>query len=102
MRRTAPRPLRYGLEAVTAAAAPATTLARVQGCWRSVVGEAVASEAEPVAERGGEIVVRCESGVWASELELLAPQLVEKLNAALRAPLVKGLRVRAGPRAGSP
>lgn len=96
MRRTAPRPLRHALEAVTAKAAPATTLARVQGCWRSVVGDAVAREAEPVAEREGAIVVRCASAVWASELELLGPQLVEELNGALGAPLVKALRVRGG------
>jgi predicted nucleic acid-binding Zn ribbon protein len=102
VRRTAPRSLRHALEAVTAAAAPATTLARVQGCWRSVAGEAVAREAEPVAERDGEIVVRCASAVWASELELLGPQLVEGLNAALGAPLVKALRVRGGGSAAGP
>jgi len=71
---------------VTAATAPATTLARVQGCWSAVAGDAVAREAEPVADRDGEILVRCASAVWASELELLAPQLVEGLNAALGAP----------------
>lgn len=81
---------------MTAAAAPATTLARVQGCWRAVAGDAVAREAEPVAERQGELVVRCESAVWASELELLGPQLVAELNETLGAPLVRALRVRGG------
>lgn len=100
MRRTAPRPLRHALAAVTAATAPATTLARVQGCWSAVAGDAVAREAEPVADRDGEILVRCASAVWASELELLAPQLVEGLNAALGAPLVRALKVRAGGPAG--
>lgn len=98
MRRTAPRPLRHALDRVTAAAAPATTLARVQGVWASAVGQAVAAEAEPVSERDGEVTVRCSSAVWASELELLAPDLVHRLNEALGTPLVRALRARgAGP-----
>ena len=69
-----------------AEAAPATLLAQVQGCWTSAVGTAIAAEAEPVAERDGELVVACRSGVWASELELLAPELLDKINAAVAGP----------------
>jgi predicted nucleic acid-binding Zn ribbon protein len=96
VRRTAPRHLRHALQELTAAAAPATPLARVQECWSRVAGDAVAREAEPVSERDGVIVVRCRSAVWAGELELLAPDLVERVNQDLGTPLVKALRVRGG------
>ena len=83
MRRTAPRPLAAALERVSAGLEPPSLLARVQACWREVAGEAVAEEAEPVAEHGGAVTVACRSAVWAHELELLAPDLVEQLNATL-------------------
>lgn len=102
MRRTAPRPLRAALEDLSRAAAPAGTLARVQSAWREVAGEAVAAETEPVAERDGTVTVACSSAVWAHELELLSPALVERLNAAVgaqpSAPPVRGLRFTVGVR----
>jgi predicted nucleic acid-binding Zn ribbon protein len=81
---------------VTTALEPATTLARVQGCWADAVGEVVSSEARPVSEREGVVSVACRSSVWAQELELLGPELLEKLNAALGEPAVAGLRFKAG------
>lgn len=86
MRRTAPRPLGAALDEVARRAAPATTLARVQGCWASVAGEAVAGEAEPISERQGAVTLACSSASWAQELELLAPDLLERLNRALAVP----------------
>jgi predicted nucleic acid-binding Zn ribbon protein len=35
----------------------------------------VAAEAEPLSERAGTLTVTCRSAVWASELQLLAPDL---------------------------
>ena len=96
MRRLAPRPLARALEGVTATLAPATTLARVQGCWRDVVGEGVAAESHPVAEHDGVVTVACESAVWAQELELMGPELVARVNATLGAAAVAGLRFRVG------
>ena len=83
MRRTAPRPLAAALGQFVGEAAPATLLARVQACWTEAVGAAIAAEAVPVAERAGTLTVECRSAVWASELDLLAPELVERLNAVL-------------------
>jgi predicted nucleic acid-binding Zn ribbon protein len=74
-------------------AAPATTLARVQERWREVAGAVVAEEAEPVSERAGVVTVSCRSAVWAQELELLAPDLVARLNEAIGTEAVKGLRL---------
>jgi predicted nucleic acid-binding Zn ribbon protein len=83
VKRVAPRPLREALEAVTATAAPAGVLARAQQLWPEVAGTVVAAESEPVAERDGVLNVRCASAVWAQELELLAPDIRARLNAAL-------------------
>jgi predicted nucleic acid-binding Zn ribbon protein len=96
MRRVAPRPLARALEGVAATLAPATTLARVQGCWGDVVGESVAAESHPVAEHDGVVTVACRSAVWAQELELMGPELVARVNAALGGAAVEGLRFRVG------
>ena len=91
-----PRQIGEALARVTARAAPATTIARLQGEWEAVAGPVIAAEAEPVSERGGVVTVACRSAVWANELELLAPSLVEGLNQALGAPAVASLRFVVG------
>jgi predicted nucleic acid-binding Zn ribbon protein len=83
---------------VTARLEPATTLARVQGCWADAVGDLVSAEAQPVSERDGTVSVSCRSSVWAQELELLGPELVEKVNAALGDEALSRLRFEAGDR----
>ena len=99
MRRRGPRPIAAALEQLGHRAAPPTLLARVQAAWGEVVGPAIAAEAQPVAERAGTIVVACRSAPWASELELLAPDLLEKLNDVLDDPAgrpVRALRAKVG------
>ena len=85
-RRTAPRALVEVLGEVTSAAAPAGLLPRLQASWKELMGPTVATEAEPVAERGGSVTIACRSAVWAQELELLSRDLMERLNAALGTP----------------
>ena len=100
MRRRAPRPIGEALAGIVDDLAPATTLARVQRCWPAVAGEAVAGEAEPVAEREGVVTIACRSSVWAQEIELLSRDLVGRLNDALDPaadpPPVRELKVTAG------
>jgi predicted nucleic acid-binding Zn ribbon protein len=96
VRRLAPRPLAYALEGVTATLAPATTLARVQGLWAEVLGDVLAEECRPLSERDGVVTVACRSSVWAQELAMMAPDLVERLNAALGGAAVSELRFRVG------
>ena len=96
MRRLAPRPLAYALEGLTAALAPATTIARIQGCWGEVVGEALAGECTPLSERQGVVTVGCRSSVWAQELSMMAPELVGRLNAALGSDAIAELRFTVG------
>jgi predicted nucleic acid-binding Zn ribbon protein len=71
---------------------PATPLAAVQRVWGDVVGELIAGEAQPVAERRGVVTVSCRSAVWAQELDLLGADLVARLNAALEGEVVRSLR----------
>lgn len=95
MRRSAPRPLAEALTGYARESAPATLLARVQAVWPEVAGEVVAAEASPASERGGTVTFKCSSGVWANELELLAADLLERLNRAIEGepgPVVKRLR----------
>lgn len=87
-----PRQIADALARVVERAAPATTIARLQGSWESVAGPVIAAEAEPVSERSGVVTVACRSAVWANELELLAPGLVDGLNEALGSPAVASLR----------
>ena len=95
MRRRSSRPLALVLASLSEAAAPATTLARVQARWAGAAGPVVAAEAQPVSERDGVVTVRCSSSVWAHELSLLAPRLVEALGSA-GAPGVSSLRFVTG------
>ena len=86
MRRQGPRPLAAALADLQQTVAPATTLARVQRAWSAVAGPGLSAEAEPIAERAGVLTLACRSSVWAQELDLLAGELVERLNGALEAP----------------
>jgi len=83
MRRLAPRPLAAALEGILEPARPPGLLAAVQSVWPEVAGPALVRVASPVSERAGTVTVRCESAVWAQELELLASDLLERLAAAL-------------------
>jgi predicted nucleic acid-binding Zn ribbon protein len=94
--RIAPRPLSTALQALTAALAPATTLARVQEIWEGAAGPAIASAANPTAERDGILTVTCTAAVWAQELDLMADELVLSLNAALGEGAIRELRCRTG------
>ena len=87
MRRSTPRGLGGAVRAVRERAAPATLLGSVQRLWPDVVGEAIAAEASPIAERDGIVRVSCRSAAWAQELDLLAPDLTKRLDARLDRPL---------------
>jgi predicted nucleic acid-binding Zn ribbon protein len=92
--RAAPRSLATALQELTGELAPASTLARVQEAWEATVGAAVAASARPTAERGGVLTVTCAAAVWAQELDLMAAELIPRLNSALGAEEVHALRCR--------
>lgn len=96
MSRLAPRPLSLALGGLTAALAPATTLARVQQAWNQTVGEVIAQAGLPTAERDGVLTITCADAVWAAELDLMGSELAGRLNQALGEELIHRLRCRTG------
>jgi predicted nucleic acid-binding Zn ribbon protein len=94
--RSAPRSLAAALDGLTATLSPASTLARVQVAWTQAAGPAIAAAARPTAERDGVLTVTCSAAVWAQELELIAPMLLERLNESLGQDLLRQLRCRTG------
>ena len=96
MSRRAPRPLALALDELSDALAPRTLLARVQAAWPSAAGPAIAAAAQPTAERDGVLTLTCEAAVWAHELEMMGPELIERLNRALGEPALAAVRCRTG------
>jgi predicted nucleic acid-binding Zn ribbon protein len=74
----------------------------VIGRWRQLVGDDVALHCEPQSydEQERVLTVRCDSTAWATQLRLLAPTLVARLNADLGHGTVKLIKGRGpeGPR----
>lgn len=53
---------------------------RVFTDWPKIVGPEVAQHSEVIAFEDGEVEVRTDSTAWATQLRLLAPRIVAKLN----------------------
>ncbi|WP_049576224.1 DUF721 domain-containing protein [Streptomyces sp. SBT349] len=68
----------------------------VLGRWPELVGPEVAQHCAPEAydEDARVLTVRCDSTAWATQLRLLAPQLLRRLNGDLGRDTVRSLRVR--------
>jgi predicted nucleic acid-binding Zn ribbon protein len=95
--RRSPRRAAIALDHVRDELAPDTLLAEVQRVWREAVGAAIALEAQPTRERSGVVTVSCSASVWAQELDLMAPSIVERLNQRLPSGRVSRLRCVALP-----
>jgi predicted nucleic acid-binding Zn ribbon protein len=91
-RRRSPRTLNLALDRVRDELAPATLLAEVQRVWPEAVGPAIAADARPTAERAGTLTVSCSAAVWAQELDLMAPAILERVNQKLRGGNINRLR----------
>lgn len=97
--RRSPRPLAFALDELRDELAPQTLLADAQRAWPEAVGAAVAAEAQPAAERNGVLTISCSASVWAQELDLMGPAIVERLNGRLRGGQISRLRcIAVGPR----
>ncbi|ACU68960.1 protein of unknown function DUF721 [Catenulispora acidiphila DSM 44928] len=55
----------------------------VMGRWGEIVGSHISAHCTPVEFHDGVLMVRTDSAAWATELRMLAPQLLAKLNAEL-------------------
>ncbi len=72
----------------------------VFGRWAQIVGDEVAAHATPESFVEGKLVVRTDSTAWATQLRLLAGDLLRRLNGELGQGTVTVLEV-VGPRAPS-
>jgi predicted nucleic acid-binding Zn ribbon protein len=77
-----------------------TAVGSVFGRWAALVGDDVAAHCTPETLSEGELLVVAESTAWATQLRLLAPQILAKLRAAVGGDVVTRLRV-VGPTAPS-
>lgn len=55
----------------------------VLGRWPSIVGPEVADHVSPESYAEGRLVVRTDSTAWATQVKLLAPELVRRMNEEL-------------------
>ncbi len=70
----------------------------VFGRWAEIVGPDLAAHTRPDSFADGELAVTADSTAWATQLRLLAPQLVRRLAAELGDGTVRRVKVR-GPEA---
>ncbi len=66
----------------------------VFGRWPEIVGPDLAAHTKPDAFADGELAVTADSTAWATQVRLLGPQLVRRLNAELGDGTVVRVRVR--------
>jgi predicted nucleic acid-binding Zn ribbon protein len=72
------------------------------GRWAEIVGHDLALHTRPDSLADGELTVSADSTAWATQLRLLAPQLVRRLNAELGNGVVRHVRVRGPASAAGP
>jgi hypothetical protein len=65
--------------------------------WAEVVGESIASHAEPTSLRDGVLKVRADSPVWATEINYLAEEIRSAIERELGPGSVRSLSVWTGP-----
>ena len=71
-----------------------TSAARVVGEWDRLVGPEIADHCRPASLVDGELVLVAESSAWATQLRLLAAQLVRRLTAQVGPGVVTRVVVR--------
>lgn len=57
--------------------------ATIAARWATIVGATLADHCNPTTLTNGELTIQCESTAWATQVKMLAPQLVAKINQAV-------------------
>ncbi len=70
------------------------TKANLFGRWEQIVGPEVADRCTPTSLVDRELVVQAESTAWATQIRLLAPQLLARINAEMGERAVVRIRAR--------
>ncbi|EYR63908.1 RNA-binding protein, partial [Actinotalea ferrariae CF5-4] len=65
----------------------------VVGRWREVVGDQLADHCTPETFDDGLLVLRTDSTAWATQVRLLVPQLLRRLEAELGPDVVRDVKV---------
>jgi predicted nucleic acid-binding Zn ribbon protein len=99
-RRDDPQPLNSAIEGLIEENGwrLAAATGSVFGRWAQIVGPELAAHTRPEGLADGELTVTADSTAWATQVRLLAGQLVRRLNAELGDGSVKRVKVR-GPTA---
>ena len=99
-RRDDPQPLQLAIEGLIDESGwrLAAATGSVFGRWAQIVGPELAAHTKPERLADGELTVAADSTAWATQVRLLAAQLVRRLNAELGDGAVKRVKVR-GPAA---
>ncbi len=66
------------------------------GAWREIVGDVVASNAQPSAVRNRILFIEVSHPAWIQQLQFLKPALLEKINGFLGESLIQDIRFRIG------
>ena len=95
-RREDPQPLGVAIEGLLDDQGWRTSAAvgSVFGRWEQIVGAALAAHTRPGGFADGELLVIADSTAWATQVRLLRPQLIQRLNSELGRGTVTGVRVR--------
>ncbi len=95
-RRDDPAPLDAAIDGLVAESGweLAVATGSVFGRWAQIVGPDLASHTTPERLADGELIVTADSTAWATQLRLLAAQLVRRLNVELGDGTVRRVQVR--------
>jgi predicted nucleic acid-binding Zn ribbon protein len=91
-----PQPLTSAIEGLvdTRGWQQRAAMGSVFGRWAEIVGPDLAAHTRPDSFADGELAVTADSTAWATQVRLLAPQLVRRVNAELGDGAVLRVRVR--------
>jgi predicted nucleic acid-binding Zn ribbon protein len=100
-RRDDPQPLTAALGGLLSARGwrEQASVGAVFGHWADIVGPQLALHTKPESFESGELTVSADSSAWATQVRLMAPQLVKRLAEELGHGAVRRIRVKgpAGP-----
>ncbi|MBC7332912.1 MAG: DUF721 domain-containing protein [Actinobacteria bacterium] len=64
--------------------------------WCEIVGENISKKTEPRKLVNGVLYIQVVNSMWANELSLMCPKLIEKINSFVGEDVVKQIKFRVG------
>ena len=75
---------------------PDGELAQVCQLWDTIVGEAIAENARPVAIKGNLLLVYVTNSTWVHHLQFLKQDIIDKINSTMGQTLVEEIKFKIG------